>query len=561
MPGSVPRSDPRGDVLDPLTARLRGTVLVLRARAGAAGRCAPGASVTVTADGADLPPPARFDAVVLDDLLPAARGGSGGGDRLAATIAWGRDRLRAGGRLILATGNALSLHGLAAGAEAPGRPGLPSLEGRIGPDGVQLPTRRSLERSLRACGLVHQEWWFVFPDRDRPLGLVSAHALARPGGFDPAALVVCATPPAPPGPRAIPFALRNAWARAADQDLAGDLAPAFAVTASDAPLPEDERLALYLGLRRRPEFERLVTFVATGGGIAVRRTRLNPGLPAQVEGVSNLFPSEPFIPGPLWSAVLDARCARDGWCPDAVAAWATVWRDAVARDFAAGAVLEPGTVLPAPALDAIPKNLVAGADHAFIDLEWDLGAPLDAGHLVLRGLVNALTDVPAWGRPASASPLSNLLEAVRVLLPRLGLAMDDAQLAERLARESRFQSIVSGRATRRDLGWAAATALSDAPGPAAAPARDGPPADPAAEIARLREENEALRAARAVDAANHAAAALESARRTDRVIAHAAGLHRAHDRLQETLAARDALWARRGGRLPARLRRLLGGTP
>ena len=556
----VPRRDPRADTLRPFAACLTGTVLVLRAQPDGreAARFPDALSVVTTADGADLPASARFDAVVLTELLPES-GRARGEDRLQATIAWGRARMRPGGRLILSVDNALSLHRLAEGTETPGRPGFPSLEGRLGPDGHRLPTRAGLERSLRGCGLVHQAWWFPFPDRHAPLSLVSGRGLSRPCGFDPGALAVAAAP-APTAAGATLFSARHAWPSVADQGLIGDLAPAFLVAASETPLPPESTLAIHIGLRRRPEFERLVTFVADETGIAVRRTPLNPGLPGRVEEVTNRFPGETYVPGPLWSTVLDGRCAADGWCPDAVASWAVEWHEAVARCFAAGAALAIDTILPAPALDAIPKNLVAGDHRTFIDLEWDLGAPLDAGHLALRGLVNALTDVPDFGRSTPRPP--SLLEAVRAVLPRLGLAMDDAQLAERLARESRFQSLVSGRATHRDLAWAAATRLSAGDDSQAGPVDPGRLAllgDPAAEIARLREENEALRAARAADAAAHEAAAVESGRRTDRVIAHAAELHRARDRLQDRLAAQEAAsW--RGLRLPARLRRLLKET-
>ena len=546
------------DMMRPFSSWLTGSLLVLgsKALANAGAGYAPGASVAITADGDDLSASARFDAVVLLDLLPCHAVGAG--SRLDASIAWARTRLWPGGRLILAIDNALSLNGFARGAEAPGRRGFPSLEGSSGPNGLQLPTRAGLGRSLKADGLTHQAWWFPFPDRTQPLSFIAEQGLARWGGFDPGALAFGAAGSESGSGDVALFSLRRAWKQVADQGLAGDLAPAFLVAASEEPLPQDDRLAIHIGLRRRPEFDRLVTFVAAESQIDVRRTRRYPGLPPHVDGVANLLPSEAYVPGPLWSSALDAQLARDGWCLDAVAAWARIWLEAVSRRFAAGAALEPESILPGSALDAIPKNLVVGQVNTFIDLEWDLGAPLDQGHLVVRGLVNSLVDVPDWGKSGSSG--LTLLDALRALLPRLGLALDDAQIADRLARESRFQSIVSGHATERGFGWAAATRLPVG-GPAEARAVQANPgrafADAAAEIARLREENDALRAARARDAAAHEAAELESARRIDRVIAYAAELHRARDQLEETLAARLAP----SGcvhRLPIPLRRLLG---
>lgn len=304
-------------------------------------------------------------------------------------------------------------------------------------------------------------------------------------------------------------------------------------------------LSIHLGLPRRPEFERLVTFTAEGPGVRVRRTRLNTGLPVTVASVSNLFPCEDFVLGSVWTTALDAGIARDGWRLGTLTSWAEARHEAVSHDSAAGASLERDTSLPAPALDAIPKNLVAGAVPTFIDLRWDLGAPLDVGYLAVRGLVNALTDAQAVACPTGSVPSG--LDWLRQVLPRLGLELDDAQLVERLARESRFQTNVIGQATHRDLDWAAATRVP------VAEARDAE-----AEIARLVAENEALRAARAADVAAGVVAEAESARRTNRVIAYVAELHRARDRLQEALDATVApRW--RGLDLPRRLWRALEG--
>ena len=543
--GAGRRHDPRTEVLRPFDRWLTGDVLVLAERADGFRDALSGAaaSVNATADGSDLSEAARFDAVVLVGLLPQPS--AQGRHRLDDTITWARTRLRTGGRMILAIGNALSLNGLARGAETAGLSGFPSLEGRTRPDGLRLPTRRDLHRALLTDGLIHQDWWFPFPDQNRPLSLISERACAGPSGFDAGALAIGAADLNPHDAGEGLFSLRRAWGQIADQGLVGDLAPAFVVGASEAPLPEDTRLALHLGLRRRPEFERVVTFESDNVGVRVRRTRLNPSLPATVAGVSNLFPSEAFVPGPLWSAALDQRLARDGWCLEDLVSWAAEWRDAISHSFAAGAVLERDTGLPGQALDAIPKNLVSGNAPTFIDLEWDLGRPLDAGHLAVRGLVNTLTDARAVAGPKG--PVPNVLDGLRHLLPKLGLALDDAQLAERLARESRFQSIVSGRATHRDLSWVAATYL---------PVRTATERDPEAEIARLRTENEALRAARTADAAAREAAEVEGERRTDRVIAYAADLHRAHDRLQEALDVAAAA-RKRGDGLPRRLWRKL----
>ncbi len=455
-----------------------------------------------------------FDAVVLIDPSDEAFG--------MASAA-----LKPGGHLIVVVENGLNLsravHGtggpLGLFAERDGRAGV----------GHQPPTHPGLRDRLAELGLTRQDWWFPFPSHRLALSLVSARGLAAgEGEFDPGLLAADAAAFAPSVPEAERPALRRAWAGAARAGLLSAFAPAFVVVASSAPLPPDDRLALHFGHRRRAAFDKVVSFAPCGDGIRVSRTPLHPGLPRTVEGVTNRFPDETYIPGVPWQAALRTRMAGDGWTLADLIAWASIWWEAVRTLHAGGAELTLATLLPGGAVDAIPRNLLYRDGAAvFIDAEWEIEC-LTAGHLLVRGLVNALTDVEVCGVPASGLDLS-LLPLVRATAQGLGLPLDGETLDAILAREARFQTLVSGRPTRRDRAWLAATRLP------VRTALSAPFAERDRIIARLEGEVAALRA----EAERRVAAVTEeldeARRRTDRVIRYAAELDRERGRLTAAL--------------------------
>lgn len=450
---------------------------------------------------------ARHDAVVLLD---------------PPTPAWDATcgLLRPGGRLIVVVANALSLRRLA---------GPPETDGAPDPFDGALPTRRGLRDRLAGLGLTEQDWWFPFPDHRLALSLVAGRGLAADATFDPSVFAGDGAPFDPGGPGHGPFSIRSTWTGVARAGLLGELAPAFCVAASAAPLPEDRRLALHFGHRRRPAFDKVVSFARAGDAIRVTRAPLHPDLSRTVDGVTNRFPDEAFIPGATWQTGLQALLARDGWTVAGIVTWASVWRDAVRARYAGGADLNLGTSLPGDAVDAIPRNLLhRDGAPVFIDAEWEI-EELGFGHLLVRGLINAFTDLEACGAPGpGVAP--TLLALVLAVAEGLGLPLDVAALDEALARESRFQTTVSGRETRRNRAWLAATRL---------PLRGDPP-DPFADrdrtIARLTGEVAALRAEGESRVAAVTEDLEESRRRTDRVIRYAAGLDRERGRLACALA-------------------------
>jgi hypothetical protein len=457
-------------------------------------------------------------------LIDPANVGEAWGERLRQAVA----ALKPGGSLVVVVENGLSLSRAASRretGEALGPLDLFTPEERRTAGGSAPPMRRALRDRLAELGLTHQDWWFPFPSHRLALSLVSAHGLVPDDGVFDAGLLAADTAPFDlTVAEAARPALRRAWAGLARAGLLGDFAPAFAVAASAAPLPPTDRLALHFGHRRRPAFDKVVGFARCGEAIRVSRAPLHPGLPRTVAGVTNRFPDEAYIAGVPWQAALRTHLAEDGWTLAGIVAWAGIWWNAVRTLEAGGAELTLGTPLPGGAIDAIPRNLLhRDGRPVFIDAEWEVDA-LSAGHLLVRGLVNAFTDVEVCGTPGPGLGPS-LLPLVRAVAGGMGLPLDGATLDDVLTRESRFQTIVSGSATRRDRAWLAAARLpvrAARPDPFAA--RDDTIARLEGEVAALRAEGERRVAAVTEELE-------ESRRRTDRVIRYAAELDRGRARL------------------------------
>lgn len=373
-----------------------------------------------------------------------------------------------------------------------------------------------LRQLLEGAGLVHQHWWFPFPNHREARTILSEHGLSPNSGLDAGALAGEASDG------------RRAWRRIAEAGDLADRAPAVLVIASAVTLPADHRLALHIGHERRPEFNKVATILAQKGGPpVVLRVPRQPGLTRSAAGITNRFPAEALAPGQPWPETLEEILACNGWTEADVATWAERWITALRAEFLDASpgnlVPEVDTRLPGHAFDAIPRNLLVDGDRAtFIDLEWNLDTPLDFGHLLVRGLVDTFLTTPITGWPAPEIDPTYLTLLHAATAP-LGVHLSDAAIAERLDREARFQQVVSGRETNRDFAWLASTH----------------PASRAQLLMHARgltDEVTALQTER-----SELINAFEDARaRTDRVIAYAAEREREVERLEAALVRAEA---------------------
>ncbi|WP_449410376.1 hypothetical protein [Methylobacterium komagatae] len=518
-----PASEPEGpgaltaaNILLPIEDFLSGDVLLL-------GSVAPGirsrtselaATLTVRSRmPSEVEPPDAYrgyDTIVAFDILAGTtvdgRHGSVPTDGSVLTrLRAIRQNLRPDGRLILALDHGAAEQDRAAAAQ-----------GSLWHPGHRASAWTHLRQTLTAVGLAHQHWWFPFPSHREARTILSEHGLSPHSGLDAGALAGEAV------------AARKAWRRIAEAGDLADRAPAALVLASAAPLPADHRLALHIGHERRPEFNKVATILARSEGPPmVLRSPRHPGLARHAAGITNRFPAEPLAPGRPWPEALEEILAHDGWTEADLAPWTDRWITALRAEFLGAGPSDPlpdiDTHLPGHAFDAVPRNLLVHGDRAtFIDLEWELDAPLDFGHLLVRGLVDTVLTTPIAGWPAPESD-PTYLTLLRAATACLGAPLSDAAIAERLDREARFQQIVSGRETNRNFAWLAST-------------HPVPRAQLLMRARGLASEVKALRTER-----SDLVAAIDDARaQTDRVIAYAAERDRAVERLEAGLAEIEA---------------------
>ncbi len=179
--------------------------------------------------------------------------------------------------------------------------------------------------------------------------------------------------------------------------MSADLAPALSVATSEEPLPQDDRLAIHIGLRAGVrKFEPPGDLRCSGRRSTCAGRVGIPTFPPHVDGVANLLPSKSLRSGA--ALVVSARRATGTGrlVPGRSGCLAGTWREAVSRSFVAGAALKPETIRPASALDAIPKNLLRGLNTSHRP-GMGFSPPLDQGHLAVRGLVNALIERAGLG--------------------------------------------------------------------------------------------------------------------------------------------------------------------
>lgn len=389
---------------------------------------------------------AGFDAVVLIEPQESlwSDGAPQGRERLPAILARARGHLRPGGVLIVAIDNRLALRHLAGRGEVAGEPVPLSLEGLTRPDGIVLPGRGELRAMLAGTGLPHQDWWFPFPDHRAPLTLIAERGLAPGSGLDVSALI---TPTAPFDPLQSPratFSVQRAWGAAVENALVADLANAFVVACSDRPLAPATALALHYGHPRRPEFEKEVRFEAAAGAIKVHRRSLYGG-PRSRQGVVNRFPNERFQHGRYWPQVLQTLLGRPGWSPAEIAAWAAVWQRAVQSAFGLAQAPTLATELPGHAIDAIPRNLLVGAQASvFIDAEWDCGRRVTFAWLLVRGLLEVLQQTIDCAEPVPGTDLG-LGGLIVSVAAALGHDLGPEEFRRALDLERGLQSTIAGR--------------------------------------------------------------------------------------------------------------------
>ena len=364
----------------------------------------------------DLDASPRFDVVTLVGVLEYARIFFPAGamaDPVDAMLAHACSFLRPGGTLIVAIENQLGLKYLAGYPEDHVMQPMFGVEDRYELDGVVTFGRRELGRRVADAGLRSQRWLYPFPDYKLPVVVLNETAVSACEEIDLAPLLVGSVVQDYQRPAQTAFALERAWRPVMRNGLGGELANSFLLLASGvAAEVEDDAttLAWHFSVDRAPGFAKQTVFRRGASGVEVHAQRLRTDLPLSVKGLRLNLQPQGFRQGRPWHESLHALLGRRGWATEDVAQWAETWLACVLRDGGlSSSDAVPGCALPGHLVDAVPRNLLMGADGGrFIDLEWELDGGLTLGWLAYRGIVFELSNVVSVSEPAGGTPLDAL---------------------------------------------------------------------------------------------------------------------------------------------------------
>jgi 2-polyprenyl-3-methyl-5-hydroxy-6-metoxy-1,4-benzoquinol methylase len=425
-------------------------------------RCADLANVTVINDVIQNFSGAQFDTVLVVGVLEYSRmflDVPDGVDAVREMLKHLVSLIAPGGQLVVAIENELGLKYFAGAPEDHVGRRMVGVEGTYPDHGPVTFGRCELRDHLADAGLVHQDWYYPFPDYKVPACVIAEAGWDPASGFDPVPLVAPTFGTDPQRPGTVLFDAGLAEDVIARNGLGRDLANSFLVRASAEPVKGPDVLAWQFGSGDRlAKFSTVTTFEPVAGqrggrgadaaAIEVRRTV--PGVARQgtqaAWAVLDPTPVEPYFPGRTWQDRLRGIMSRPGWTAKDVDCWFTAWYECVLAEAGVGRDrARADSELPPWMVDAIPQNLIIAraGSYRFIDREWQSAEQLTLGTLVFRAFLGQARGFPPVAVPEDAS-LLELRTLVEYLGPWQAMGLTDGDVADLWQREQQFQYAVSG---------------------------------------------------------------------------------------------------------------------
>lgn len=395
----------------------------------------------------------HFDTVVFVGVLEYSRQyfkTQGDRDPVDATLLHAQSLLKPGGRLIIAIENQLGLKYFAGYKEDHAGEAFFGIEDKYSVDGVVTFGRKELLRRIKQAGFTHHQWWFPLPDYKLPISVISEEALDEVLQFDAASLCARSVVEDFQRPTTTLFSLQESWKPICRNGLFPELANSFLLVSSKEQIPANNTVAYHFGTERRKDFAKVVKFQRNGDKLVATRQFLNQAAQRSTgTGVSYVLENEHHVPGDLWQDRLSAIVNQPRWTLDDVVVWADVWWTEVLNQ--AGYLerrdeLTSHTPLDGRFIDAIPRNMVVQHRRCtFIDQEWSVPAPVEAGYLLYRGLSIAFSTLETCEEPAATVVLT-CDQLVLEIAYRLNLWLARADIRRFKDLESQFQERATGLA-------------------------------------------------------------------------------------------------------------------
>jgi hypothetical protein len=115
----------------------------------------------------------------------------------------------------------------------------------------------------------------------------------------------------------------------------------------------------------------------------------------------------------------------------------------------------PDSKLPGILFDATLNNIIIDAQDGprLIDKEWQINGDLELGHLVFRTLINLISPLSQFGKPAQNDVPMTRANFVRSVLQAVGLKLSENDYDRYLTREAIIQGYIRGWPTSIFTNW------------------------------------------------------------------------------------------------------------
>ncbi|WLG32703.1 glycosyltransferase [Pseudomonas simiae] len=405
----------------------------------------------------------QFDVVTLIGVLEYASMFSNADDPALAMLMRVRQLLKPDGHLFIAIENQLGLKYFAGAPEDHVGITMYGIEGRYEHGQPKTYGRKELKDLIVRAGFTSTSFLAPSPDYKLPNSIITESGFEC-DEFDASALAWQNVKKDPQLPEQTTFNLEKAWSVVIDNRLGMDLANSFLIVAScERTQPLDKAvLAYHYSTGRKTRYCKESLFVKTPQGIQVRYRKLGSvaGHKTQADlddGFKYVLPRmDAYAKGSVLSLeFLDVAARRDwsvkGFTPF-LQKYLACLQILLQEEGADVKLLSAKSVLPGRYIDAVPQNIVVGADGIpqFIDVEWEMDDGVELGYLMMRALLLLMAAASPF-YPSTSSVSRQ--EFVTQLLASAGIDISAEDLNRYIAIEAAFQERVTGADAIQFLNW------------------------------------------------------------------------------------------------------------
>jgi len=403
----------------------------------------------------------RFDVITLIGVLEYASVFSTDNDAALRMLRRIHDLLTPDGKLFIAIENQLGLKYFAGAPEDHLAVPMHGIEGRYLKGQPETFGRQTLADLITKAGFNHSEFLSPTPDYKLPSAIITERGFSS-RSFDVAAFAWQSVRKDPQLPLATFFNLERAWPVVVRNGLGMELANSFlvAVSRSSKPCVDPDVLAFHYNTGRKSIYCKESRFVDTPTGIEVRHTSLNGLAPYQPDAAFHFILSkvDTYVRGRILSQDFLNIASTANWTIDDfgqfIRRYVSYLKLLLAERKSNMALEHVSERLPGRFIDAMPQNVVIteGNGPALIDVEWEMAAGVELGHLLTRSLLLMIASATPFA-VSTAHPSRK--DFITQVLRAAGLHITDEQLQGYIEKEAQFQEFVTGQAADSFLDWAA----------------------------------------------------------------------------------------------------------